>query len=94
MHLGVTVPADAKPPEPVQVGEGPLADPAPSPEPGAVGGAPSGDHRADAALAHEAAVLVMVVAAVAEHTLGALARSAEPPAGEHSSGPGTLRRPA
>jgi len=80
VHLGVTVPADAKSPEPVQVGEGALDHPALAPEARAVGGAPAGDHRADAAPAHQAAVLVVVVGAIAEQLGGALAGPADPPA--------------
>jgi hypothetical protein len=77
VHLGVTVPADAKPSEPVKVGEGPLHHPALAPEAGAVGGAPAGDDRSDAAPAHQAAVLVVVVGAVAEHLYGAPSGPAE-----------------
>ncbi len=41
------------------MGEGPLDDPALAAEAGAGGDAPAGDDRRDAALAHQAAVLVM-----------------------------------
>ena len=80
MHLGVAIPADAKTPEPVQMGEGPLDDPALAPEARAVGGLAPGDDRPDAALAHQAAVLVVVVGAVAEHPFGASAGPADAPA--------------
>ena len=54
----------------VQPGEGALDDPAVAAEPGAVLGLAAGDHRFDAALPDQAAVLVVVVAAVGEHASG------------------------
>lgn len=61
----------------MQVGEGSLDDPAVAPEARAVGGPPAGDHGTDAAPAHEAAVLVVIVGAVAEQPLGALSGPAD-----------------
>jgi hypothetical protein len=54
----------------VEPGEGALDDPAVVAEPGAMLGLAPGDHRFDAALPDEAAVLVVVVAAVGEQRLG------------------------
>jgi hypothetical protein len=53
----------------VQPGEGALDDPALTAEPGAVLGLTAGDHGFDAALPDQAAVLVVVVAAVGEQRL-------------------------
>ena len=75
MDLGAAVVADEQPLELVQPGEGALDDPAVAAEPGAVLGLAAGDHRRDAALAEQAAVLVVVVAAVGDHALGAAARA-------------------
>jgi hypothetical protein len=50
----------------VEPGEGAFDDPAVASEPGAVLGLSAGDDRLDAALPDEAAVLVVVVAAVGE----------------------------
>jgi hypothetical protein len=50
----------------VEPGEGALDDPAVAAEPGAVLGLAAGDQRLDAALPDEAAVLVVVVAAVGD----------------------------
>jgi hypothetical protein len=55
----------------VQVREGSLDDPSLAAEPRAVSGASAGDDGPDAALAHQAAVGVVVVLAVAEDPLGA-----------------------
>ena len=52
--------------------EGALHDPAVTSEPGAVLGLAACDHRFDAALPDEAAVLVVVVAAVAQHHVRAV----------------------
>ena len=57
----------------MEVGEGSLDDPAERSETGAVLAAAAGDERFDAAFADEAAVLVVVVAAVADHGVGASA---------------------
>ncbi len=60
----------------MQVGEGALDNPALSAESGAVFSATSRDQRLHAKRADEAAVLVVVVAAVTEHDVGAAPRSA------------------
>jgi hypothetical protein len=60
------------------VGKGRLEDPARAPKPGAVLLAAPGDHRLDAARPQLAAVLVVVIAAVGEHAIGALARPPAP----------------
>jgi len=60
----------------VQVREGPLDDPALTTEPRSVCVAAAGDLRLDAALPQLAAVLVVVIAAVGDQPLGALARAA------------------
>ncbi len=62
------------------MGEGTLDDPTLAAEAGAVGDAPVGDDRRDAALAYQAAVLVVVIAAVGEDDHRALSRSADTPA--------------
>jgi hypothetical protein len=61
----------------VEPGEGALDDPAVASEPGAVAGLAAGDDRFDAAAPEQAAVLVVVVAAVGEQGV----RSAAWPAG-------------
>lgn len=65
------LPADAQAAEPVQVGEGALDNPPLGSESGAVFGAASRDQWLHAERADEAAVLVVVVAAVTEHDVGA-----------------------
>jgi hypothetical protein len=57
----------------VQPGEGSLDDPAHSPEARAVLGGAAGDDRVDAAGPQLAAVLVVVIAAVGDQAVGALA---------------------
>jgi hypothetical protein len=64
VEVGASFVADAESFELVEPGEGARDDPADPAEPGAVGNAASGDHRFDAALPEQAAVLVEVVAAV------------------------------
>jgi hypothetical protein len=59
----------------VEPGEGALDDPAVPAESGAVLGVAAGDHGFDAALPDEAAVLVVVVAAVGEQRLGSSPRA-------------------
>ena len=54
----------------VQPGEGALDDPTVTAEPGAVRGLAARDHRLHSALPDEAAVLVVVVAAVGDHAVG------------------------
>ena len=73
MDDGVAFPADPEPAEVVQPGEGALNDPTPAPEPGAVRGVAPGDDRLDAAGPERATVLVVVVAAVGDDLVGALA---------------------
>ncbi len=68
--------ADEQPLELVQVGEGALDHPAVAAEARTVLGLSARDHRLDAALADEAALLVMVVGAVSEQTVGASPRPA------------------
>jgi hypothetical protein len=68
----------------VEPGEGALDDPALLAEAGAVFGLGARDDRLDAALPDEAAVLVVVVAAVSDQRLGPAAWSADPAAhGRH-----------
>jgi len=62
----------------VEPGEGALDDPAVSAESGAVFGVAAGDQGFDAALPDQAAVLVMVVAAVGEQRLGSSPRAPDP----------------
>lgn len=69
MDLGATVVADEQSLEVVQPGEGALDDPAGAPEPGAVLGLTAGDLRLDSELPDEAAVLVVVVAAIGSDPL-------------------------
>jgi hypothetical protein len=54
----------------VEPGEGALDDPADAAKPGAVLGLAASDDRSDASLAEEAAVLVVVVAAVGDELVG------------------------
>jgi hypothetical protein len=61
----------------VQVREAALDDPALAPEAGAVGGAAARDHGFDAALPEQAAVLVVVIAAVGDDEVGLAARPAD-----------------
>jgi hypothetical protein len=64
----------------VEPGEGALDDPAGAAESGAVLGVASGDPVTDAAGAEQAAVLVVVVAAIGVDDVGPLARSSDPAA--------------
>ena len=73
MDLGAAVVPDKQPFELVQPGEGALDDPAVAAEAGAVLGVAVCDLRFDASLAELAAVLVVVVAAVGGHLVGAAA---------------------
>ena len=82
MDVVAAVGADEEAAAVVEPGEGALDDPAVVAEPGAVLGLASGDHRFDAALPDEAAVLVVVVAAVGEQRLG----SSPGPAGSAADG--------
>lgn len=67
MDVVADLPADPQAAEPVQVGECSLHDPALRAQARAVLGAPAGDQRLHAEIPDEAAVLVVVVAAVAQH---------------------------
>lgn len=71
MDVVTDLPADPQAAEPVQVGECTLHDPALGAQPGAVLGATSCDHRLHTKGPDEAAVLVVVVAAVTEHDVWA-----------------------
>ena len=77
MHVGAALVADEQALEVVQPGEGALDDPAVATESGAVFGLAAGDHRFDPALAQQAPVLVVVVAAVGDQALGAAAWPAD-----------------
>lgn len=66
MDVVADFPADAQAAEPVQVGKGAFDDPALGTEAGTVFGATAGDDRFHPECPDEAAVLVVVVAAVAE----------------------------
>jgi hypothetical protein len=70
VHLGAAFVADEQPFELVEVCEGPFDDPAGCAEPGAVRGAAAGDQRFDASLAEQPAVLVVVVAAIGDESVG------------------------
>lgn len=76
MDVVADLPADPQAAEPVQVSEGALDNPALSAESGAVFSATSCEQWLHAERADEAAVLVVVVAAVTEHDVGAAPRSA------------------
>lgn len=77
MDLVTAVVADQQPLEVVQPGEGALDDPAGAAEAGAVLGLAACDLGAHASASQLAAVLVVVVASVGEHTLGPFARPAD-----------------
>lgn len=64
------LPADPQAAKPVQVGEGALYDAVLGAQSGTVLGAAAGDHRFYPAVPHEAAVLVVIVATVAEYDIG------------------------
>jgi hypothetical protein len=76
VELGVALVASSQAPEVVQVREAALDDPALAAEARAVRAAAAGDDRLDPARPEQAAVLVMVIAAVGEDTVGFLARPA------------------
>jgi hypothetical protein len=76
VHVGAALVADEEALEAVQPGEGALDDPAVTPQTGAVLGLPARDHRLDASLAEQPAVLVVVVAAVGDHAVRSMARPA------------------
>jgi hypothetical protein len=77
VDLGATVVADEQPLEVMEPGEGALDDPTDAAEAGAVLGLAASDDRPDAPLAHEAAVLVVVVAAVGDERRWATPGSAD-----------------
>lgn len=70
MDVIADLPADTQASEPVQVGEGAFHDPPLSAESGAVLDAPAGDERLHAEVPDQAAVPVVVIAAVTEHGVG------------------------
>ena len=74
MDVVASVGADEESAAVVEPGEGPLDDPAVTAEAGAVFGLSAGDHGFDAALPDEAAVLVVVVAAIGDQGLRPSAR--------------------
>ena len=76
MQVGAYLVADAESLELVEPGEGALDDPAGLPQAGTMGCALAGDLRCDAAGPEQAAVFVVVVAAVGEKLSWAAARSA------------------
>src|SRR5215213_9261780 len=74
VHVGAAFVADEQSFELVQVREGTFDDPADAAEAGAVLSVASRDHGSDPSRANESAVLVEVVAAVADQLLGTPAR--------------------
>ena len=85
MCFVAAVGANEQPAPVVQPGEGAFDDPTVTTEPGAVLGLAAGDQRFDAAPPDEAAVLVMVVAAVGDDAVGATPRPTDTSAnGRHS----------
>lgn len=70
MDVIADLPADAQAAEPVQVSEGAFHNPALSAEPGTVLDASAGDERLHTEAPDQAAVLVVVIAAVTEHDVG------------------------
>jgi hypothetical protein len=78
VHLGPAFVADKKALELVKPGERAFDDPAVATEAGAMLGLAAGDHRLNASSPKQAAVRVVVVAAVGDHALGATTRSSWP----------------
>jgi len=76
VDLGAAFVAHEQALELMKVGESALDDPAVAAEAGAVRGLSARDQRLDAALADEAPVFVVVVAAVGDHRVGSPPRSA------------------
>jgi hypothetical protein len=66
-------PSDPEPAEAVEPGDRPLDNPAVDSEAGSVWGAAAGDHWFDAQRPDQAAVFVVVVAAVSEEAVGSVA---------------------
>ena len=77
MDVVAAVGADEESAAVVEPGEGAFDDPAVAAEPGAVLGLAAGDHGLDAALPEQAAVLVVVVAAVGDQRVGSPSRPAD-----------------
>ncbi|KOU24257.1 hypothetical protein ADK52_14295 [Streptomyces sp. WM6372] len=73
MDVVASFPPDAWSAKAVEPGDGPLDNPAVDSEPGSVRDSAAGDHRFHAHRPYEPTVLVVVVAAVAEQAVGALA---------------------
>ena len=85
MDVVAAVGADEQPAAVMEPGEGALDDPAMTPEAGAVLGLAASDERLDATLPDEAAVLVVVVAAVCDQRPRSAPRPADPAAdGRHA----------
>ncbi len=80
MDVVAAVCADEESAAVVEPGEGPFDDPALAAEPGAVLGLTASDHGFDPALPDEAAVLVVVVAAVADQHRRSTSRATAPAA--------------
>lgn len=76
MDFGVALVAGSEAPEVVQVREAALNDPALAAKAGAVFGLATGDDRLDAPGPEQPPVLVVVIAAIGEQTVGLLARAA------------------
>ena len=77
MDVVATVGADEQSAAVVEPGEGAFDDPAVAAEPGSVLGLAAGNHGFDAALPDEAAVFVVVVAAVGDEAVRASPRPAD-----------------
>jgi len=72
VNLGEALVAGSQAAKVVQVGQAALDHPALAPETRAVAGAPTGDHRRDAASSEQATVLVVVIAAIGHDPVGLL----------------------
>lgn len=77
MDIGVALVASPEPPEVVQVSKAALDHPALAPEARTVRAAAAGDDGRDPECSEQAAVLVVVMAAVGEQAIGLLARPSE-----------------
>jgi hypothetical protein len=77
VHVGAALVADEQALEVVQHGEGALDDPAVAPETGAVLWPAARDQRLDPSLPEQPAVLVVVGAAVGDHAVGSVSRTAD-----------------
>lgn len=85
MQVGVAFPADPQPAEVVQPSECAFHDPALTAEPGTMLGASARDPVLQTTRSELATVLVVVIATIGDHSLGALSRS--PPLAFDRSGP-------